>query len=102
MFAFNMKRRVINILNKNKQRRTFKFLPEDEGGVVIYADDLTESVKYDKEEGKIIEIVYEGGPILSIGNSITFKERGKYRIIDIFMRKHSQHPKWSFCLATLH
>tara|TARA_R100000808_G_scaffold22943_1_gene50340 strand:+ start:5769 stop:6080 length:312 start_codon:yes stop_codon:yes gene_type:complete len=90
MFAFNMKRRVINILNKDKQRRTFKFLPEDEGGIIIYSDDPTSSIKYDdKEEGKIIEIAYEGGPVLSIGNTITFNERGKYKIIDIYNYLHN-------------
>jgi len=84
IFAFNMKRRVINILNKNKQRRTFKFLPED-GGVLIYAEDIVKSIKYDDErENKILEIAYENGPILSIGNRIIFKERGKYKIINIF------------------
>ena len=50
MFAFIMKKRVINILNKNKQRRTFKFLPEYEGGVVVYADDPVKYIKYDKKE----------------------------------------------------
>lgn len=85
MFAFIMKKRVINILNKNKQRRTFKFLPEYEGGVVVYAEDPIKSVKYDKKEkSRIVELEYNDGPVLSIGNSITFKERGKYRIIDIF------------------
>ena len=59
MFVFNMKKRIINILNKNKQRRTFKFLPED-GGILVYAEDSIESVKYDDgEENKIIELIYK-------------------------------------------
>ena len=84
MFAFNMKKRVINILNKNKQRRTFKFLPED-GGILVYAEDPIKSIKYDeKEENKIIELTYKDGPILSTGNKIEFKNRGQYKIIDIY------------------
>lgn len=84
MFAFNMKKRIINILNKNKQRRTFKFLPED-GGILVYAKDPIESIKYDdKEENKIVELIYKDGPILSIGNKVTFKKRGQYKIIDIY------------------
>ena len=34
-----MKRRVINILNKDGHRRTFKFLPDGEPGIIMYSED---------------------------------------------------------------
>ena len=32
----------------------------------------------------IPELIYKDGPILSIGNKVTFKKRGQYKIIDIY------------------
>jgi len=96
-----MKRRVINILNKKGQRRTFKFLSDNELGIIIYSDDKPSIKKSETIDGMAIsKLEYIDGPVIQTGNHITFKDQGKYKVLTIHKTDYEEKPN-CFYLDTL-
>ena len=96
-----MKRRVINILNNKGQRRTFKFLSDDQPGIIIYSDDKPSIKKKETMDNIIISMLeYEDGPVIQLGNSITFKKNGRYKVLSIYNTDHEDKPN-CYYLETL-
>jgi hypothetical protein len=98
----NMKRRVINILNKEGNRRTFKFLPDGEPGIIIYSEDKP-TIKRNSflDEVVISDLVYKnGGPVIQVGNKIDFNKNGVYKILNIYKVDYEEKPN-CYLLSTL-
>ena len=76
-----MDKRVINILNSDNQRRTFKFLADYEGIIVHGIDDNFKITRY--KGGNVKGIEFSNGPTIYIDDTVYFKKRGGFRIIDI-------------------
>jgi len=96
-----MKRRVINILNNKGQRRTFKFLSDDESGIIIYSNDKPSVKKSETIDGmSISKLEYVDGPVIQTGNHITFKDQGKYKVLNIHKTDYEDKPN-CFYLDTL-
>ena len=88
-----MKRRVINILNNKGQRRTFKFLSDDESGIIIYSSDKPSIKKSETIDGMAIsKLEYIDGPVIQTGNYISFKDKGKYKVLNIHKTDYESKP----------
>ena len=96
-----MKRRVINILNNKGQRRTFKFLSDNESGIIIYSTDKPNITQKESIGDVIIDLLkYDDGPVIQIGNNITFNKHGKYKVVSIYQTDYEDKPN-CFYLDTL-
>lgn len=89
-----MKRRVINILNNKGQRRTFKFLSDVDLGIIIYSEDRPSTKKEETIDGGmfISKLEYTDGPVIQTGNYISFKNKGKYKVLSIHKTDYESKP----------